>query len=224
VYSQRNRSAACRIPLYSQSPKAKRSSSGARRLVEPVPGVPRHAVGGLDGVQNQIEPPAPLEVDLFDLPAEELANIPHTPGSLEEAMDALEADNDFCGRRVFTDDLLETWIDYKRLEEADAVRLRPTPTSSASTTTFSPPFGRPSGVRTGAGARAVLGGPRHSPGHTRSPRRCRPGRARRPRVGLGDRIGPRGVDMSTRRPARGAVGSSDVARALGRRATQHRCR
>ena len=85
-------------------------------------------LAGLDGIQNQIEPPPPLEKDLFDLPAEELANIPHTPGSLEEAMDALEADHDFLSAGgVFTDDLLETWIEYKRLEEADAVRLRPHP-------------------------------------------------------------------------------------------------
>jgi glutamine synthetase len=129
VYSQRNRSAACRIPLYSQSPKAKRIEFRCPDASSnPYLAFPAMLLAGLDGVQNQIEPPAPLEVDLFDLPAEELANIPHTPGSLEEAMDALEADNDFLrAGGVFTDDLLETWIDYKRLEEADAVRLRPHP-------------------------------------------------------------------------------------------------
>ena len=85
-------------------------------------------LAGLDGVQNKIEPPAPVDKDLFDLPAEELAKIAHTPGSLEEALDAIEADNEFLRvGGVFTDDLIDTWLEYKRLEEADAVRLRPHP-------------------------------------------------------------------------------------------------
>jgi glutamine synthetase len=129
VYSQRNRSAACRIPLYSQSPKAKRIEFRCPDASSnPYLAFPAMLLAGLDGIQNQTEPPPPLEKDLFDLPAEELANIPHTPGSLDEAMDALEADNDFLrAGGVFTDDLLQTWIDYKRVEEADAVRLRPHP-------------------------------------------------------------------------------------------------
>ncbi len=129
VYSQRNRSAACRIPLYSQSPKAKRIEFRCPDASSnPYLAFPAMLLAGLDGIQKQIEPPPPLEKDLFDLPAEELANIPHTPGSLEEAMDALETDNDFLrAGGVFTDDLLQTWIDYKRVEEADAVRLRPHP-------------------------------------------------------------------------------------------------
>jgi len=129
VYSQRNRSAACRIPLYSQSPKAKRIEFRCPDASSnPYLAFPAMLLAGLDGIQKQIEPPPPLEKDLFDLPAEELANIPHTPGSLEEAMDALEADNDFLrAGGVFTDDLLQTWIDYKRVEEGDAVRLRPHP-------------------------------------------------------------------------------------------------
>ncbi len=129
VYSQRNRSAACRIPLYSQSPKAKRIEFRCPDAAcNPYLAFPAMLLAGLDGIQKQIEPPAPLEKDLFDLPAEELASIPHTPGSLEEAMDALEADSDFLRvGGVFTDDLLETWIDYKRVEEGDAVRLRPHP-------------------------------------------------------------------------------------------------
>ena len=129
VYSQRNRSAACRIPLYSQSPKAKRIEFRCPDAAcNPYLAFPAMLLAGLDGIQNQIEPPAPLEKDLFDLPAAELASIPHTPGSLDEAMDALEADNDFLrAGDVFTDDLLETWIDYKRVEEGDAVRLRPHP-------------------------------------------------------------------------------------------------
>ncbi len=129
VYSQRNRSAACRIPLYSQSPKAKRVEFRCPDAsCNPYLAFSAMLLAGLDGVQNRIEPPPPLEEDLFDMPAEELAKIPHTPGSLEEAMDALEADNDFLrAGGVFTDDLIETWISYKRVEEADAVRLRPHP-------------------------------------------------------------------------------------------------
>jgi len=129
VYSQRNRSAACRIPLYSQSPKAKRIEFRCPDAAcNPYLAFPAMLLAGLDGIQNQVEPPPPLDKDLFDLPPEELANVPHTPGSLEEAMDALEADSDFLrAGDVFTDDLLETWLEYKRVEEGDAVRLRPHP-------------------------------------------------------------------------------------------------
>jgi glutamine synthetase len=85
-------------------------------------------LAGLDGVQNKIEPPEPVDKDLFDLPASELATIAHTPGSLEEALEAIEADNDFLRvGGVFTDDLIDTWLEYKKFEEADAVRLRPHP-------------------------------------------------------------------------------------------------
>jgi glutamine synthetase len=129
VYSQRNRSAACRIPLYSSSPKAKRIEFRCPDAsCNPYLAFSAMLLAGLDGVQNKIEPPEPMEKDLFDLPAAELAKIAHTPGSLEEAMDALEADNDFLRvGGVFTDDLIDTWIDYKRVEEGDAVRLRPHP-------------------------------------------------------------------------------------------------
>jgi glutamine synthetase len=129
VYSQRNRSAACRIPLYSQSPKAKRIEFRCPDAsCNPYLAFSAMLLAGLDGIQNKIEPPEPLEQDLFDLPPEALASIAHTPGSLEEAMFALEADNDFLRvGGVFTDDLIETWIAYKRIEEADAIRLRPHP-------------------------------------------------------------------------------------------------
>jgi glutamine synthetase len=129
VYSERNRSAACRIPLYSQSPKAKRIEFRCPDpSCNPYLAFSAMLLAGLDGVQNKTEPPEPLDVDLFELPGEELAKLACTPGSLEEAMDALEADNDFLRvGNVFTDDLIETWIAYKRVEEADAVRLRPHP-------------------------------------------------------------------------------------------------
>jgi glutamine synthetase len=129
VYSQRNRSAACRIPLYSKSPKAKRVEF---RCPDPScnPYLAFSAIlmAGLDGVQNKIEPPDPVDKDLYDLPPEELAQVPTVPGSLEESLQALEADNDFLrAGGVFTSDLIETWISYKREHEIDPVRLRPHP-------------------------------------------------------------------------------------------------
>ncbi len=85
-------------------------------------------MAGLDGVQNRIEPPEPMDKDLYDLPPEELANVPQVPASLDEALRALEEDNEFMkAGGVFTDDLIETWISYKRLSEIDQVRLRPHP-------------------------------------------------------------------------------------------------
>ncbi|MGO9456898.1 MAG: type I glutamate--ammonia ligase [Acidimicrobiales bacterium] len=129
VYSQRNRSAACRIPLYSKSPKAKRVEFRCPDASSnPYLAFAAQLMAGLDGVVNKIEPPEPLQVDLFDLEPEELAKIPHTPGSLEEALDALEADQEFLKvGGVFTDDLIDTWLSYKRTEEADQIRLRPHP-------------------------------------------------------------------------------------------------
>jgi glutamine synthetase len=129
VYSQRNRSAACRIPVYSPSPKAKRVEF---RCPDPSsnPYLTFSAIlmAGLDGVLNKTEPPSPVDEDLFDLPTEELAKIRTVPATLEEAMICLEEDNDYLkAGGVFTDDLLETWVDYKRTSEIDAVRLRPHP-------------------------------------------------------------------------------------------------
>jgi glutamine synthetase len=85
-------------------------------------------MAGLDGVQNRIEPPDPVDKDLYDLPPEELAMVPQVPESLEKVLDALEADQDFLrAGGVFTDDLIETYINYKRINEVDEVRLRPHP-------------------------------------------------------------------------------------------------
>ena len=122
VYSQRNRSAACRIPLYSKSPKAKRVEFRCPDpACNPYIAFAAMLMAGLDGVQNRIEPPDPVDKDLYDLPPEELANVPQVPSSLDEALRALEADQDFLkAGGVFTDDLIETWISYKRLAEIDA--------------------------------------------------------------------------------------------------------
>jgi glutamine synthetase len=129
VYSQRNRSAAVRIPLYSQSPKAKRLEFRCPDpSCNPYLAFSAMLMAGLDGIQNRIEPPAPLDKDLYDLPPEELAKVPQVPGSLDAVLDALEADNDFLkAGGVFTDDLIDTWVTFKRENEIDAMRLRPHP-------------------------------------------------------------------------------------------------
>ncbi|MEJ5256020.1 MAG: type I glutamate--ammonia ligase [Acidimicrobiales bacterium] len=129
VYSQRNRSAACRIPLASQSPKAKRIEFRCPdSTANPYLAFSAMLLAGLDGIQNRIEPPPPVDKDLYDLPPEELAKVPQVPSSLDEALRALENDQDFLKvGGVFTDDLIETWIEYKRKNEIDAIRLRPHP-------------------------------------------------------------------------------------------------
>jgi glutamine synthetase len=129
VYSQRNRSACCRIPLYSKSPKAKRVEFRCPDpSCNPYLAFAAMLMAGLDGVANRIEPPAPVDKDLYDLPPEELAKVPQVPGSLDESLAALEADQDFLkAGGVFTDDLIETWLEYKRVNEIDAIRLRPHP-------------------------------------------------------------------------------------------------
>jgi glutamine synthetase len=129
VYSQRNRSAAVRIPLVSKSPKAKRLEFRCPDpSANPYLAFAAMLMAGLDGVQNRIEPPDPVDKDLYDLPPEELAMVPQVPGSLEEALAALEADQDYLlAGGVFTPDLIETWITFKRLKEIDEVRLRPHP-------------------------------------------------------------------------------------------------
>jgi len=129
VYSQRNRSAAVRIPLVSKSPKAKRLEFRCPDpSANPYLAFAAMLMAGLDGVQNRIEPPDPVDKDLYDLPPEDLAMVPQVPGSLEEALAALEADQDYLlAGGVFTPDLIETWITFKRQREIDEVRLRPHP-------------------------------------------------------------------------------------------------
>jgi glutamine synthetase len=85
-------------------------------------------MAGLDGIRNRIDPGSPVDVDLFELAEQELAQIDHVPASLDDALDALEADHEFLlNGGVFTEDVIETWIRYKRKNEADAIRLRPHP-------------------------------------------------------------------------------------------------
>lgn len=129
IYSSRNRSACIRIPMYSGSPNAKRVEFRA-----PDPTANGYLafsallMAGLDGIQNHIEPPAPMDKDLYELPPEEKAGIPQTPGSLREAVLALQADHEFLLRGdVFTPDLIEAFVEYKLKHECDAIDLRPHP-------------------------------------------------------------------------------------------------
>ncbi|HMJ75587.1 MAG TPA: type I glutamate--ammonia ligase [Iamia sp.] len=129
VYSQRNRSASCRIPIANLSPKAKRVEFRCPdSTCNPYLAFSAMLLAGLDGIEKRIEPPEPVDKDLYDLPPEELAGVPQVPASLEAALDAMEADSDFLrAGDVFTDDLLDTWVAYKRTHEVDALRLRPHP-------------------------------------------------------------------------------------------------
>ncbi|MBW8056761.1 MAG: type I glutamate--ammonia ligase [candidate division NC10 bacterium] len=129
AYSSRNRSAGVRIPMYSPSPKAKRvevrfpdnTCNGYFAFTAML-------MAGLDGILNKIDPGAPLDKDIYELPPEELAEVPAVPGSLGEALDALERDHEFLLMGdVFTEDVIETWLWYKRTKEVDPVRLRPHP-------------------------------------------------------------------------------------------------
>ncbi len=128
VYSQRNRSACIRIPLTGPSPKAKRMEFRCPDpSANPYLAFAAMLLAGLDGIQNKIEPPAPIDKDLYELPPDEHAEIDQVPASLGEALDALEADHDYLlVGDVFTADLIETWIEMKR-EDIDAIRLRPHP-------------------------------------------------------------------------------------------------
>jgi glutamine synthetase len=129
MYSARNRSAICRIPMYSSSPKAKRVEFRVPDpSCNPYLAFAAMLMAGIDGVRNKMEPAGPMDKDLYDLPPEELAKVPQVPGSLDEALDALEADHEFLLESdVFTADVIETWLAYKREREVDAVRLRPHP-------------------------------------------------------------------------------------------------
>ena len=129
VYSQRNRSACVRIPVTGSSPKAKRiefrcpDSSG-----NPYLAFSAMLMAGLDGVRNKLEPPSPIDKDLYELPPEEARDVAQVPASLEAVIDRLEEDHGFLLEGgVFTEDVIDTWIDFKRETEIDPLRLRPHP-------------------------------------------------------------------------------------------------
>ncbi len=129
VYSQRNRSAAIRIPITGSNPKAKRIEFRVPDpACNPYLAFAAMMMAGIDGVKNRIEPPAPVDKDLYELPPDEAKAVPQVPGSLHEVLEALEKDKDYLtAGGVFTPDLIDTWIDYKRSKEVDPIRLRPTP-------------------------------------------------------------------------------------------------
>ena len=128
VYSVRNRSACIRIPTYSNSPAARRLEFRAPDpSCNPYIAFAAMLMAGIDGVINEIEPPDPVDQNLYEMSAADLAMIRQVPGSLDEALGALERDNEFLMRGgVFTDDLIETWLDYKK-NDVDDLRLRPHP-------------------------------------------------------------------------------------------------
>ncbi len=129
VYSARNRSAAARIPVYTTNPKAKRVEF---RPPDPSANAylafPAMLLAGLDGIENEIDPGPPLDKNTYDLTPEEEASLKTVPDSLEKAIEALEEDHDFLTKGgVFTSDVIEVWVEYKREAEIDPVRLRPHP-------------------------------------------------------------------------------------------------
>ena len=129
AYSRRNRSAACRIPMYSIAPKAKRVEfRPPDPSCNPYMAFAAMLMAGLDGIENKMDPGQPLDKDIYELDPEQLSNIPSMPGSLEDALDALERDHAFLLKGdVFTEELLRTYVDYKRTKEVDAIRQRPHP-------------------------------------------------------------------------------------------------
>jgi len=129
AYSSRNRSAAVRIPMYSPSPKAKRIEV---RFPDPACNAylafAAMLMAGLDGIEHRLDPGEPLDKDIYALSPAELSKVPSVPGSLEGALNALESDHEFLTKGdVFTQDVIETWLEYKRGREIDPVRLRPHP-------------------------------------------------------------------------------------------------
>ena len=129
VYSQRNRSACVRIPITGNNPKAKRmefrcpDSSG-----NPYLAFAAMMMAGIDGIKNKIEPLAPVDKDLYELPPDEAADIPQAPSQLSTVVDRLESDHEYLTEGgVFTEDLIETWIRYKRTQEIEPISLRPHP-------------------------------------------------------------------------------------------------
>jgi glutamine synthetase len=129
VYSARNRSACVRVPMYHEAPKTKRiefrSPDGT---ANPYLAFSALMLAGLDGIRRGLDPGEPLDADIYELPAETLARIGTVPSSLEASLAALEADHEFlCESGVFTEDLIEAYIRYKRIAEVDAIRMRPHP-------------------------------------------------------------------------------------------------
>jgi glutamine synthetase len=129
AYSRRNRSAACRIPMYSPNPKAKRVEfRPPDPSCNPYLAFAAMLMAGIDGIENKINPGEPLDKDIYDLSPEEMKAVPSLPGSLEASLKALEDDHDFLLKGdVFTEEIVQLWIDYKMNNEVNAIRMRPHP-------------------------------------------------------------------------------------------------
>ncbi|GGD31444.1 type I glutamate--ammonia ligase [Nocardioides daphniae] len=129
VYSSRNRSASIRIPLTGTNPKAKRVEARfPDPSANPYLAFSALLLAGIDGIKNKIEPPDPIDKDIYELPPDEMAEIEQVPTSLGAVLDALEDDHDYLTvGNVFTPDLIETWVDYKRTQEIEPVQARPHP-------------------------------------------------------------------------------------------------
>jgi glutamine synthetase len=129
AYSQRNRSASVRIPMYSSSPKSKRIEFRCPDpTCNPYLGFAAMLMAGIDGIINKIDPGKPLDKDIYDMTPEQLRGVPSTPGSLADSLDALAKDHEFLLRGdVFSEDLIDTWIEYKTAKEVQPLQLRPHP-------------------------------------------------------------------------------------------------
>jgi glutamine synthetase len=129
VYSARNRSACVRVPMYHEAPKTKRiESRSPDPTANPYLAFSALMLAGLDGIRRELDPGEPLDADIYELAPETLSRIGTVPSSLEASLDALEADHEFLSAGdVFTADLIEAYIRYKREAEVDAIRLRPHP-------------------------------------------------------------------------------------------------
>jgi len=129
AYSARNRSACVRIPTYSNSPAARRLEfRSPDPMCNPYYSFSAMLMAGLDGIANKTEPAKPIEADLYELEGDEATAVKDLPGSLPEVLDALERDHAFLLKGgVFTEDVIETWIRYKRENEVDPIALRPHP-------------------------------------------------------------------------------------------------
>ena len=129
AYSARNRSASIRIPMFNHSPKAKRIEfRSPDPSCNPYLAFAAQLMAGLDGIENKIDPGEPLDKDIYGLSPEELKNVPKMPGSLDESLECLQQDHKFLLKGdVFTEDVIQTWIDYKLQKEVNAIRLRPHP-------------------------------------------------------------------------------------------------
>jgi glutamine synthetase len=129
AYSSRNRSASIRIPMFDSSPKAKRFEFRCPDpSANPYLAFATLCMAVIDGIQNRIDPGQPLDKDIYDLPPEEAKNVPSTPATLAHALEALERDHEWLTRGgVFSEDLIQAWISYKRKHEVEAMALRPHP-------------------------------------------------------------------------------------------------